>query len=224
MKLYPLLFLNEAQVFAAQAYKQGLVIVPIDAGDLGTALILVNKNQIKDKNGKIKKDNQGQGVVYGKLDIGQGSEDDFMQTRSADAVKGYGPLLYQAAMYYFEPKWLESDESLTDDSYGIWNKMYEYSEKGVYERRYIGNVGLSRSDCANALSSKPSEEEAATEEAFLAYLKSLNMEPKQVGCYWAYKKTSHEPEIAIMIKEGEKLLATIPEDKFFNWTMTANLR
>ena len=64
-----------------------------------------NHIEMKDKNGKLKEDNQGQGVVYGKLDIGEGDEDGLMQTKSADAVKGYGPLLYQAAMYYFEPKY-----------------------------------------------------------------------------------------------------------------------
>lgn len=222
MKLYPLLFLNEAQVFASQAYRQGLVIVPINAGELGTALILLNKNQIKDEKGKLKE--SGQGIVYGKLDIMQDSDSGFMQTKSADAISGYGPLLYQAAMYYIEPNWLESDESLTDDSYDVWNKMYEYSEKGVYERTYIGNIGSSRSDCANALSPKPTEEESKTEEAFLAYLKSLNVEPKQVGCYWAYKKTSHEPEIALMFKEGKKILKSVPEETIFNWVGTSVLR
>jgi len=232
MKLYNILFLNESQIFASQAYKKGFVIIAIDATDDGlnkAGFILLNKNRIKDENGKLKAEDKGEGIVYGSLDIVEGSDSGFMQTTSADAIHGYGPLLYQTAMYYIEPNWLESHESLTDSSYDVWNKMYELSEKGVYIRKYIGNNEY-RHECANVLHSSPSEEEAATEESFLAFLTSEKIEPEKVGCYWAYKKTSHEPEIAVMLKEGKELAESIgeitkqdPKVILFNWMRTANL-
>lgn len=224
MKLYPLLFLNEAQVFASQAYKQGLVTIKVDIdGVIG--LFLVNKNNIKDKaTGELKE--SGQGIIYGGIQYTDDPDSGYVQVKSSDAIDGYGPLLYQIAMYSIKPNWLESDESLSDDSYRVWNKMYEFSEKGMYERTYIGNIGYSRSDCANALGEKPSEEEAADEESFLSFLQRLNIAPKEVGCYWAYRKRSHEPEVAVMLKEGQKLFAEEMgnnEEKLFAWFRSANL-
>lgn len=229
MKLYPLLFLNEAQVFARHAYKLGLVIVRIgELGPEGAAFYLINKNNIKDENGELKKN--GQGIVYGSLDVYPGDNRKLMQVRSSDAISGYGPLLYQTAMFAIKPKWLQSDTSLTSDSYEVWNKMYQFSEKGVYERMYVGNLDkISRSECANALGQKPDNKESKTEQAFLNFLQTLTppVKPENVGCYWAYRKLDHEPEISLMLKEGEKLLAQDlggDRDIVFDWVGTANLQ
>jgi hypothetical protein len=228
MKLYPLLFLNEGQVFANQAYNQGLVLIKI-THDGEHFLILLNKNQIKDKaTGELKE--SGQGIIYGGLQYSENEESGNIQTKSADAIQGYGPLLYQAAMYLNRSKWLESHESLSKDSYKVWNKMYEFSEQGIYKRKYIGNIGYSRDECANKLLDMGkvlSEEERESEEAFLKLLKSLNVKPEEVGCFWAYKKTSHEPEIALMLKEGKNFFKkelNNNEEKLFSWFRSANLR
>lgn len=228
MKLYPLLFLNEGQVFANQAYNQGLVLIKITHNG-EDFLILLNKNQIKDKStGELKE--SGQGIIYGGLQYSENKESGNVQTKSADAIQGYGPLLYQAAMYLNRSKWLESHESLSKYSYKVWNNMYKFSEQGIYKRKYIGNIGYSRYECANKLLDMGkvlSEEERETEEAFLKLLKSLNVKPEEVGCFWAYKKISHEPEIALMLKEGKKLLKEElngDENKIVSWFRTVKLR
>jgi hypothetical protein len=53
-------------------------------------------------------------------------------------VQKYGPLAYEIAMGAIYPEYLCSDMSLTADSYGIWNKMYQRSD---VERKWLGDWG-----------------------------------------------------------------------------------
>lgn len=53
-------------------------------------------------------------------------------------VQKYGPLAYEIAMGAIYPEYLCSDDSLTADSYGIWNKMYQRSD---VERKWLGDWG-----------------------------------------------------------------------------------
>jgi len=50
MKLYNILFLNESQIFASQAYKKGFVIIAIDATDdgLNKAGCLINRKMLSE--------------------------------------------------------------------------------------------------------------------------------------------------------------------------------
>jgi len=218
MKLYGILFLNEAQVFANQAYKQGYVLIETEFKSKIT-LILIDKNHIKDESGKVR--TSGKGIVKGYISY-VAAEEDIASVRGSSAIKGWGPLLYQAAMKKIEPNWLKSDTNLSDDANDVWNKMYEL--ESVYDREYIGNIEGDRYECcASVFSSLPTDDDVATEESFLAFLSAQNVSPKKAGCFWAYKKKTHEPEIDVMLDEGKILLKSLGENRVFELVKSANL-
>jgi hypothetical protein len=220
MKLYPLLFLTEAQVFAAEAYKQGYVFVE-SVFESKRTLVLLDKNQIKDASGALRE--TGEGIVKGYISFtNPEAGSDVADVRSTSAIKGWGPLLYQAAMKSIQPNWLASDTNLSEDANNVWNKMYEYSN--LYERKYIGNLSSDRYECcAFVFNSIPDEDEVATEQSFLAFLKTQNVSPQKTGCFWAYRKLTHEPELDMMIKTGKAVLKAVGNDQILEWVNSTNL-
>jgi len=219
MKLYPLLFLNEAQVFASEAYKQGYVLVETNF-DSKITLVLINKNQIKDAAGNLRQ--TGDGIVQGYISFMPPEEGDVAEVRATSAIQGWGPLLYQAAMKKISPNWLASDTNLSEDANEVWNKMYQLTS--LYIRKYIGNMSSDRYECcASVLNSIPSDDELLTEQDFLNFLQTQNIPPENAGCFWAYKKKNHEPQISVMLKEGNTILKTVGTDQIFEWVNSANL-
>jgi hypothetical protein len=217
MKLYPILYLNESQVSATDALNENYVVVPIE-----NSLILLNKNQLKDTTGKWLE--TGENIVKGYISLNTAEAEDIgdiIHVRSSSAMKGWGPLLYQAAMKAISPSWLASDENLSAAANNVWNKMYEYSD--LYERRYIGNIGGSRYECATALKSIPSEEETATEKDFLEFAKKENIDPKNIGCFWAYRKKAHDPSLERMIQNGKQVSSGVGDNRILTWVNTAKL-
>lgn len=79
-----------------------------------------------------------QRAVVGTVD-GNKVDDELWKVNSSAAVNSFGPLAYQMVMFTINPGWLKSDKSLTSASQNVWNKMYELSEKGVYERKWLGD-------------------------------------------------------------------------------------
>ena len=57
---------------------------------------------------------------------------------TSSGVNKFGPLAYQLVMFVIQPAWLKSDSSLKEGSQGVWNKMYQLSNQGVYERKWLG--------------------------------------------------------------------------------------
>jgi hypothetical protein len=53
-------------------------------------------------------------------------------------VNKFGPLAYQLVMNAIKPAWIQSDSSLKEASQGVWNKMYQLSNGGAYERKWLG--------------------------------------------------------------------------------------
>lgn len=219
MKLFPLLFLNEAQVFASQAYQQGYALVETNFESKIT-LVFINKNQMKDASGNLKQ--SGDGIVQGYISFIPPEEGDIAEVRSSSALEGWGPLLYQAAMKRIAPNWLASDTNLSIDANKVWNKCYEL--KNLYNRKYIGNVSSDRYECCvSVFSSIPSDEDMETEQDFLRFLQSQNVSPENTGCFWAYKKKTHEPEIDVLFREGNILLKTVGNEQIFEWINSSNL-
>jgi hypothetical protein len=73
-------------------------------------------------------------VVYHKT--GTGTE--LFKVDTSAGVNKFGPLAYQLVMNAIKPMWLKSDFTLKEGSQGVWNKMYELSNQGVYEHRWLG--------------------------------------------------------------------------------------
>ena len=58
---------------------------------------------------------------------------------TSSGVNKFGPLAYQLVMFVIQPAWLKSDSSLKEGSQGVWSKMYQLSNQGVYERKWLGD-------------------------------------------------------------------------------------
>jgi hypothetical protein len=168
--------------------------------------------------------------------------DDLFQISSSGAVSSFGPLAYQIVMYVISPAWLASDTSLKPASQRVWEKMFELSEQGVYERKFLGLYSaneiyerlpknLPRNTFYGYMDLLELEKIPPTEEAFLEWLKkNTTIEPKTVGNFWCYSKTSHDPKIVDMFANGEKVIKELeakynmPEKDVKNLLKTASAK
>lgn len=154
-------------------------------------------------------------------------------------VNKFGPLTYQLVMSAIKPAWLKSDFSLVEGSQNVWNKMYELSNQGVYERKWLGEFEAGK-DKVRAATYINDETERALEE----YWRMLqdydrpahNNQPKQVtqdpykeevflkfleenpraraysGQLWAYRMTNPDPKTSELFRNGDALLETLQAD------------
>jgi hypothetical protein len=67
-------------------------------------------------------------------------------------VNKFGPLAYQLVMNAIKPAWIQSDSSLKEASQGVWNKMYQLSNGGAYERKWLGEFNNGEDRIKRALS------------------------------------------------------------------------
>jgi hypothetical protein len=135
---------------------------------------------------------------------------------SSAGIDKYGPLCYQLVMYRISPGWLRSDTSLSDGSQYVWNKMYELSNSGVYERKWVGDFSDPASQISDSagVSYESQEElykyrdilyleaksdpEVLTEKYFLDWLADNGKKPEHFGQFWAYKMSSHDPQTSYL--------------------------
>ena len=155
---------------------------------------------------------------------------DLYSVTSSAGVNKFGPLTYQLVMYLINPQWLRSDGSLTtgdDDSriggsQSIWNKMYELSNKGVYERKWLGSFFTddtlrARKLVYTKMVNGPTEEaladydpkEDTSEEAFLNYLGDEGYQPSDFGHFWAYRLQASDPKTQELFDAGDVLKRNI---------------
>jgi hypothetical protein len=244
MKLYPILF-NEIAKSASDAFQENLVVILTNKG-MFKKITLVNPSlfiktieKAKEKFDNLNTDNEvekraikiflrdeaSKGSVIGNISYTQEGEDLYSISTSA-AVDSYGPLIYQIVMYAIHPSWLMSDTALKPSSKFVWQKMYEYSNSGMYERKFLGEFNLSEPDfllkrCSIDYSNLTDYREGielgeirATEEDFSRWLGRKNLNPEKFGFLWAYRKTSHEEKIKDLFENGDMFLEQV--EKEFN--------
>ena len=151
---------------------------------------------------------------------------DLYQITSSAGVNRFGPLAYQLAMKTIDPAWLKSDKSLTEDSLFVWQKMYELSEQGVYQKKWLGEWGwesfipdsveawvgaTSNYDVQDYLEKYLEEvrtnKQPHDEAYFLEFIrKNSFLTPAMFGNFWAYQKTSHDSKIDEMFQQGESFI------------------
>jgi hypothetical protein len=107
----------------------------------------------------------------------------------------------------------------------VWQKMYDLSEKGVYERKWLGDfenvyiiyamMEIAQQWHGDDFFSREGSEWDGTgdEQSFLKFLAEQeekdNSDPALFGYFWAYRKTSHEPEIEQLFAAGGKFLSNV---------------
>ena len=249
MKLYPLIYTNEAARTATDALDKG--IAAISKQDYGSEDEYDDRHQVvlvsidravsvlrtleKNRWPPTEETDPGESaeigqrmarsvlakraivgtVEYSLQDVG------LFKVNISAGVAGFGPLAYQLVMYE-TGEWLMSDESLKPASQKVWQKMYELSNKGVYQRKWLGSwesnyvldrihIGDSRDLQEYSDKLSYNEVEESDEQSFLDFLQDRNMKPEKYGWLWAYQQTSHDPKIKDMYKKGQELIQFLVE-------------
>ena len=232
MKLYPILF--EAARTAGESLSKG--IIAIRTGNYGGRHISLLSKRRADKalekvsivvgsdsprlRKAIANDATVASVAYSEQSPG------LYAVQTSAGVNKFGPLAYQLVMFDIQPAWLKSDSSLSEDSMSVWQKMYDLSEKGVYERKWVGNftngpyiveamMEIAQQWHGDDFFSREGSDWKSTgdEQSFLKFLAEQeekdNADPALFGYFWAYRKTSHEPEIEQLFAAGDEFMSRV---------------
>lgn len=226
MKLYPLLFLNEDMRPGSDALAEGLAAI-FDSNS--KRIILFSPSKFKEfvekainENGRFTTDDILKAAdPKARIIFGYISYDDILSdltsVSTSGAISGFGPLMYQLLMYVIKPSWLMSDTSLKPASLKVWQKMYELSEKNVYERTFLRTFSqssfMSRTDLGDDVAAinaylKDSYGDPY-EKRFYEWLKANNKEPKEFGFLWAYRKKDFDGSFGTLLDNGEKAVQEI---------------
>ena len=171
---------------------------------------------------KLIVDKAAKRAIIGDISYDFHEKNGLAQVSSSAALGGFGPLIYQIIMYLHPGLWLASDISLTPPSKVIWNKMYEYSNSGMYERKFLGDFSkvdvtrrakIAYKDLSSYIHDIQFLRKPLTEEYFLNWLRENHLEPREFGYLWAYKKLENDPKIEELFKGGERFVEQA-EDKF----------
>ena len=232
MKLYPILF--EAAKTAGESLSKG--IIAIRTGNYGGRHISLLSKRRADKalekvsivagsdspevRKAIANDATVASVAYSEQSPG------LYAVQTSAGVNKFGPLAYQLVMFDIQPAWLKSDTSLSSDSMSVWQKMYDLSEKGVYERKWVGDftdgpyiveamMEIAVQWHGDDFFSREGlgwNAESGDEQSFLKFLTEedkYNADPALFGYFWAYRKTSHEPEIEQLFAAGDEFMSRV---------------
>lgn len=167
MKLYSLIYTNEAARSAEESLEKG-VFAYLKPGTY-PKVILISRNRLLQAIDSVKKKAGSEydsfddstlvwlwqrvavplaRKIAGRAVVGavgynkDSSGEDLYKVDTSAGVASFGPLAYQLAMYTIQPSWLMSDSSLKPASHRVWKNMYKLSEQGVYERKWLGDYNI----------------------------------------------------------------------------------
>jgi hypothetical protein len=233
MKLYQILFQNEAAKSVPQALNAKLAAVVSTGYGAHRVVLIDTETTLKTlqnfptNNGEIAANR----IVDADSVVAEvawsTSNSELSRVVSSAGIDKYGPLCYQLVMYRISPGWLRSDTSLSVGEHGsqnVWNKMYELSNSGVYERKWVGDfsnpanqisdsAGVSYEELYKYLDilylKAKSDPEVLTEEYFLDWLADNGKKPKHFGQFWAYKMSSHDPQTSYLFERGKEFMVEL---------------
>lgn len=245
MKLYPLIYTNEAARTVSEAldkdvfaYKNGYQIALISANRLLKAIDKAQKQNSKafstlkglsnseafDAVQNISMRALVAAVYFRK------TNEDLYRVKSSTGVANFGPLAYQLVMWSIQPAWLMSDDSLTPASQRVWQKMYELSEQGVYERKFLGEFNkdflkprfFGDKEKFNRYIGFIENGLPPNEDMFLKWSKvSFSEVPtKYFGSLWAYRKTSHDSKIQDLFDKGKAFIEKLKVERNIPYEVT----
>lgn len=149
------------------------------------------------------------------------------------AKTGYGVLTYQIVMHTLTESgdWLRSDFELSPDSFRVWQKMYELSDKNggnVYKAKWLGDwskylvidaIDGARTDhiksksfqqaAAKTIKKIESLQKKVVSEAEV--MPELGEFASMIGNLWAYQLVTPLPQVAEMFAKGKKLRLNIDD-------------
>jgi hypothetical protein len=153
-------------------------------------------------------------------------ETDLFSVELSAGVNKYGILAYQLAMYTINmngQNWLAASTELSEDSWGVWQKMYMYSNKNgqnVYRAKWLGDWGrpwniknLYESLETAALHIDSREFSRRVQKIIAKNLVSekevtaaLGIYAEKCGNLWAYRLSRRPAQAEKMFEKGRELL------------------
>ena len=230
MKLYPLLFLNEKAKSPQEALSEGVGFIVSKIS--GTAIILFDTKKAIDNFDEDPNKLDEAGAIVGLIDFDQ-EESDLYKVNGSAGVLNYGPLAYQIAMQHIGNKnWLMCDNNLKPASEFVWEKMFEFSNKGLYKRDWLGQWGswylLRRMEITETVKTdleeyvkniEDNKVDYRSEQEFLDWLKEKGLSPEKYGFLWAYNLSS-PMDTSELNKKGKEAVTAIREKTFLGYTFT----
>lgn len=151
----------------------------------------------------------------------EGFEDLYKVERSA-GVNKYGVLTYQTVMYTLRENggWLHSDFSLSNDSWRVWQKMFELSDKNganVYKAKWLGDWNPELIGSGVDIAREHLKDRAFERAAFKVMNNDLTSEEEvtaalgkfapMCGNLWAYQLKKPMSQVSAMFDKGKELMA-----------------
>jgi hypothetical protein len=143
------------------------------------------------------------------------------QVKQSAGVNKYGVLAYQLVMHELKDKanaWLCSDIDLTNDSWDVWQKMYEYSDKNdgnLYKAKWLGAWGHEAFQpgmksleyrIPNGIYSKIYDYGLISDQEVL---KALGKHASKAATLYAYQLKRPLPQVSQMFAKGKELLKKV---------------
>ena len=236
MKLYPLLFTNEAAKSVSAALGSGAAAVEVGRSQTDSRVVLVDTEVVL----RLVRKQHANTHLYTYIVDADGvlaevgysksrSDPNLVSVYSSAGIHKHGPLAYQLVMYSISPSWLRSDSTLSEDSQAVWDMMYRMSgEGGVYERKWVGEFGNPKYQISNSTANNsrtdeligefgemidPKDPSTLTEEFFLDWLKDNrpNYSPEYFGQLWAYRMVAHDSKTEELFDRGHEFLNKLNE-------------
>lgn len=212
MKLYPLIYTNEAARSAEESLEKG-VFAYLKPGTYPKVILISGDrllqaiDSVKKKAGSEYDSFDDSTLVWlwqqaavplarkiaGRAVVGavgynkDSSGEDLYKVDTSAGVASFGPLAYQLAMYAIQPSWLMSDTSLKPASHRVWKNMYKLSEQGVYERKWLGDYNI------DLIYERYIGTERAERGKFKSFLSSLPPPTEDLFIKWAKENYPEEP-------------------------------
>ena len=242
MKLYPIIYLNEAARTAEESLTKGVFAVvtrgPTSVYYNGIVLFdssrILRSLRIAAKDGNLDADSKEPNDVFTNLVVTkaarsayvgaityvqaqQHKKDEKLYYISTSAgVSDFGPLAYQIVMYHIDPAWLASDTNIKPAAIRVWQKMYQFSDNGIYQRKFLGEFSVddvyerSKNIIDHFRKLKDlfeTSQSILSEQKFLDFVKQkTDLTPQELGYLWCYKKISHDPKIVDMFLRGDEVV------------------
>jgi len=124
------------------------------------------------------------------------------------------------------------DNTLKPASEFVWQKMFEFSNKGLYKRDWLGQWGswylLRRMEITETAKTdleeyvkniEDNKVDYRSEQEFLDWLKEKGLSPEKYGFLWAYNLSS-PMDTSELNKKGKEAVAAIREKNFPRYTVT----
>lgn len=232
MKLYPIIYEGAKTASEAVGKNIGIIsskdfastpskynrILLVDVDRVANYMKRWPIDNIASNRANIDKQLAGRAVV-GLIEYSQ-QDDDLFDVNISAGVASFGPLAYQIAMYE-TGGWLMSDESLKPASKKVWQKMYELSNQGVYERKWLGHWG--EGPLKDHLYIQPETVDLRDyikgldfggfkiedEQRFISWCQEHDLNPQTYGWLWAYKTNQPDSKVSEMYEKGRQLVKDI---------------